>query len=150
MSTEKGLQKQRERQFGGFGVIYQPGNVPNNPIKEFDEIYLKDERKVALNSLEKFSQDQSFNDQIEKLKPEIRNLPECKCLLTIAEHGKCQLVIKDYHSQQGTIDKSQVIARLKEIIEKANQQKFMPKQAIKPQNFRTVPCRNFHGGPTGC
>jgi len=75
-SNEKNSQKQRERQFGGFGVIYQAGNVPNNPVKEFDEIYMKDEKRVAQVSLKTFSQDQLFNSEIEKLKPEIGKLPD--------------------------------------------------------------------------
>jgi len=49
--------------------------VPNNPIKELDEIYIKDEKRVTQFSLEKINLDRTFNQQIEALKPEMKALP---------------------------------------------------------------------------
>lgn len=54
--------------------MYQPGCVPNNPVKEHDEIYIKEEKKIHQISLTKLASDHSFSDEIEKLKPEIKLL----------------------------------------------------------------------------
>lgn len=53
-AKEQVTQKHRERQFG-FGVIYNNSNIPNNPVKEFDEIYIKlneEKKNIASISLE--------------------------------------------------------------------------------------------------
>lgn len=47
-------------------------------MREFDEIYIKDEKKIHFHSLDKASQEMNFNNEIEKLKPEIQMLPEGK------------------------------------------------------------------------
>lgn len=77
-SMEEQAQKQRDRAV--LGVFYRNMPPPNNPIKEFDELYAtKNEKDTIVHDLEKMyleqkkkTDDSRFKEELSKLKEELQ------------------------------------------------------------------------------
>ena len=59
-------------------------------------------------------------------------------------------VIQENNNRKDHANRRELLEQMKRVIAEAKQAQKQVKQPIKAQNFRTVPCRNYHGQQQGC